>query len=261
MPAYLSQDLIFGPFRVNIRSFQLLRNEAEVHLRPQALRALIVLCQNQGKYVDHEEMIRSAWAGSQVSRHNVAVTVLEIKKALRGCSSWIRYRPRLGYSLIAPASEGDADEVQVRKIRQRWLESLNSKDPARIKAPYAAGDELLVIGAKGVFTRANPYRNEWRKLLASFPGPIHAEMRHSKTCTKSNVSYGCQILEIEVANLDGKPAALTLRISDVLCKIEAEWCIVHEHVSLAAVTCGGSASICRNWPDTQLLQASRGNPA
>jgi len=40
-----------------------------------------------------------------VSRHTVAVTVGEAKRALREYGAWIHYRPKLGYRLEIPIAE------------------------------------------------------------------------------------------------------------------------------------------------------------
>jgi tetratricopeptide (TPR) repeat protein len=50
-------------------------------------------------------MIREAWHGISVSRHTVAVTVGEVKKALHEYGSWISYHPKFGYRLDVPKSE------------------------------------------------------------------------------------------------------------------------------------------------------------
>src|SRR5215471_6765491 len=97
--------MAFGPFFLNAACTRLSRDNVELDLRPQALHVLKVLIQNSGKHVDYEQMIREAWEGTLVSRHTVAVTVGEVKKALREYGSWITYRPKLGYRLEVPHSE------------------------------------------------------------------------------------------------------------------------------------------------------------
>jgi len=93
---------VFGPFCLDLATTRLLREGIEIELRPQAFQALWVLLQNGGRPVDYEQMIREAWDGVLVSRHTVAVTVGEVKKALREYGSWITCRPGLGYRLEVP---------------------------------------------------------------------------------------------------------------------------------------------------------------
>jgi tetratricopeptide (TPR) repeat protein len=95
----------FGPFSLDLESTRLTRNGIAVDLRPQALQALKILLFHGGRNVEYEQMIREAWDGTLVSRHTVAVTVGEVKKALEEYGCWISYRPKLGYRLEVPRSE------------------------------------------------------------------------------------------------------------------------------------------------------------
>jgi len=99
------EQLNFGPFRLEIGASRLLRDGLEIELRHQAFQALRVLLRNSGRNVCYEQMIQEAWGGTLVSRHTVAVTVGEVRKALEEYGSWIAHRPKLGYRLEAPQSE------------------------------------------------------------------------------------------------------------------------------------------------------------
>jgi tetratricopeptide (TPR) repeat protein len=105
-------QVVFGPFRMDVSSARLLRDGVELNLRPQVFHALKALLENTGRYVDYEQMIRDAWDGTVVSRHTVAVTVGEAKKVLKEYGSWIHYRPKLGYCVQVPHSED--------QIRKGW---------------------------------------------------------------------------------------------------------------------------------------------
>ena len=98
-------QMAFGPFCLDTEAPRLLRDGVELEIRPQALHALRVLVQSSGRCVDYTEMIGEAWQGISVSRHTVAVTVGEVKKALKEFGGWISYHPKLGYRLDVPQSE------------------------------------------------------------------------------------------------------------------------------------------------------------
>ena len=98
-------EFTFGPFTFDATGARLLRDKAEVRLRPQALQALRVLLQHGGRPIGYDQMIAEAWHGTFVSRHTVDVTVGEVKKALGEYGRWITHRPKVGYSLQVPTSE------------------------------------------------------------------------------------------------------------------------------------------------------------
>jgi len=97
--------IAFGPFHLDTEVPRLVRDGVELDLRPQALHALRTLARNSGHCVDYAEMIGEAWHGVSVSRHTVAVTVGEVKKALKEYGGWISYHPKFGYRLDVPQSE------------------------------------------------------------------------------------------------------------------------------------------------------------
>ena len=99
------ESIPFGPFRLEMSTTRLLRNGAEVELRPRAFRLLQLLIQNPGRVVDYPRMIREAWEGIQVSHHTIAVTIGEIKSVLGEYGAWIHCRPKFGYSLEMPQTE------------------------------------------------------------------------------------------------------------------------------------------------------------
>jgi len=107
-----SEQIDFGPFHVDSRTGQLLLRGANLDLRPKALCALKTLIQNSGRYVDYDQMIHDAWEGTQVSRHTVAVTIAEVKRALGDYGSWITHRPKIGYRMEIPGAE--------ELIREGW---------------------------------------------------------------------------------------------------------------------------------------------
>jgi DNA-binding winged helix-turn-helix (wHTH) protein len=98
-------EFIFGPFVLDAGGSRLLRDGAEVRLRPQALNALKTLVAHHGRSVSYEQMIAEAWKGTYVSRHTVDVTVSEVKKTLGEYGAWITNRPKVGYSLDVPTSD------------------------------------------------------------------------------------------------------------------------------------------------------------
>ena len=105
-------DIPFGPFCFDPSASRLLRDNAEVRLRPQALQVLRVLLLHQGRALGYDQMIAEAWQGTFVSRHTVDVTVGEVRKSLGEYGSWIVHRPKVGYSLEVPSS----DEL----VRKGW---------------------------------------------------------------------------------------------------------------------------------------------
>jgi DNA-binding winged helix-turn-helix (wHTH) protein len=105
-------EFTFGPFTFDASSSRLMRDNAEIRLRPQALQVLRVLLQHRGRPISYEQLMAEAWQGTFVSRHTVDVTVGEVKKSLGEFGRWIVHRPKVGHSLEVPTS----DEL----VRKGW---------------------------------------------------------------------------------------------------------------------------------------------
>jgi len=98
-------EFTFGPFVLHTVSKRLLRDGAEVTLRPQAFAALRALATHSGKFLSHDQLIDEAWDGTVVSRHTVNVTIGEVRRLLGDYASWIVWRPKVGYCLRIPQSD------------------------------------------------------------------------------------------------------------------------------------------------------------
>jgi tetratricopeptide (TPR) repeat protein len=95
----------FGPFSLDVSAVRLLREGAEVKLRPQAVHALRVLLAHRGDFIGYDQLIAEAWAGTFVARHTVDVTVGEVKRTLGEYGRWITHRPKVGFRLEVPTSD------------------------------------------------------------------------------------------------------------------------------------------------------------
>src|SRR5688500_19965198 len=98
-------DVTFGPFVFDNSDLRLMRDHAEIRLRPQTRRVLRVLLLHRGHTVGYEQMMAEAWEGTFVSRHTVDVTVAEVRKCLGEFDRWITHRDNEDYSLDVHSSE------------------------------------------------------------------------------------------------------------------------------------------------------------
>jgi DNA-binding winged helix-turn-helix (wHTH) protein len=98
-------DITFGPFTIDLAASRVLRDGAELRMRPQAFHVLRTLAAHGGRLIDGDQLIREAWGGTNVSRHTVHVTIAEVRRILNDCGSWIVHQPKGGYCLRIPKSD------------------------------------------------------------------------------------------------------------------------------------------------------------
>jgi DNA-binding winged helix-turn-helix (wHTH) protein/tetratricopeptide (TPR) repeat protein len=191
-------DIRFGPFNLDTSATRLLRDGAEVKLRPQALQALRVLLLHGGQTVRYEQMIAEAWHGTVVSRHTVDVTVGEVKKCLQEYGGWITNRPKVGYRLEVPKSEGlvrTGWHFWSRRTREGFDKAIEAFQQAAAECPsdFRAFEGLsasyLMLATFGM----RPPREMYPQFLAAYDRA--RELGVETTELRCNHAHGLHVFE------------------------------------------------------------------
>src|SRR5512144_1079631 len=72
----------FGPFRVDTRERQLLRDGVVVSLTPKVFDILLVLVENSGHVLSKAEMLKLVWPDTSVEEGNLARNISTLRNAL-----------------------------------------------------------------------------------------------------------------------------------------------------------------------------------
>ncbi len=102
----------FGPFRVDARERQLLRNGEVVPLRPKVFDVLLVLVQNSGHILSKDEVMKLVWPNTAVEEGNIARNISTLRNALGEHSrehQYIETVPWCGYRFVAQVKEVPAE--------------------------------------------------------------------------------------------------------------------------------------------------------
>jgi DNA-binding winged helix-turn-helix (wHTH) protein len=100
----------FGPFRLDLKGPHLSKGDESVALQKRPLAVLCYLAARPGEVVGRDELIRTLWAGTYVTRAVLKVAVHAVREALGDDADSPRYIEtvgREGYRFIAaPAAAG-----------------------------------------------------------------------------------------------------------------------------------------------------------
>jgi DNA-binding winged helix-turn-helix (wHTH) protein/tetratricopeptide (TPR) repeat protein len=102
--AQASIGISFGPYRLDLQSLKLWKGSERVSLRPRPVAVLSYLAARPGEVVGRDELLRSLWAGTYVTRAVLKVAVRAIREALEddaGAPRYIETVGREGYRFIA----------------------------------------------------------------------------------------------------------------------------------------------------------------
>ena len=98
----------FGPFRVDTRERQLIRNGEVVPLRPKVFDILLMLVQNSGHILTKDDVMNHVWANTAVEEGNISRTISTLRNALGERPHEHRYIetiPWRGYRFVATVKE------------------------------------------------------------------------------------------------------------------------------------------------------------
>ena len=101
----------FGPFSLDSRTRQLVRDGTDVALSPKAFQLLLLLVENRSRAMSRDELQQQLWPSTFVLETNLAGLVAEVRRALRDSAehpTFVRTMHRFGYRFIADVDDADA---------------------------------------------------------------------------------------------------------------------------------------------------------
>ncbi len=100
-----TDEVSFGPFRLNVAARLLLRDDKPVPLGSRAFDVLIALVERSGEVVSRRELMKRVWPDVIVEEANLRIQVADLRKTLgdgRGGARFITNVPGRGYCFVAP---------------------------------------------------------------------------------------------------------------------------------------------------------------
>ncbi len=97
------QSYHFPPFRLDLRSGALYRQDVKISLRPKTFDTLVYLLRNQGRLVPKDELIEQIWADTFVTDDVLVQSIADIRRALGDDArnpTFVETVPRRGYVFI-----------------------------------------------------------------------------------------------------------------------------------------------------------------
>lgn len=126
------------------------------------------------------------------------------------------------------------DEQAIRAEFDQFSVDVKSKDLDGIMSIYAADGSLVAFDAfpPRQYVGAAAYRKAYEGFFTAFPGPVTSKVSDLEVETDGDLAYAHGIDRWVATGADGKPVEVVFRFTEVLRKIDGNWLIVHEHLSL-----------------------------
>jgi uncharacterized protein (TIGR02246 family) len=155
----------------------------------------------------------------------------------------IRLRAFLFLALMAgcvgcgpkPVADTSAqDQADIKTLEDHFVTAFDARDINAIMALYTPDESMVVFDATPPrqYTGWSAYKKDWESFFAAFPGPAELKLTELDVTVGGNIAYGHSIQQTIMTDKAGKKVPLTVRVTDGYKKVNGQWLISHEHVSI-----------------------------
>ena len=126
------------------------------------------------------------------------------------------------------------DEAKIKDLESRFVAAVKAKDVDAVMKVYVPDESLFVFDVipPRQYVGAKAYAKDWTDLFGMFKGPVNFEISDLSVSADGTMGYGHSIQHISGSDGKGQPIDVTVRVTDVYRKLNGNWLIVHEHVSV-----------------------------
>jgi ketosteroid isomerase-like protein len=126
------------------------------------------------------------------------------------------------------------DDEQIRALEDKFAAAFNAEDVDAIMKLYLPGSELFVfdLGVPRQHVRWEDYKKDWQGFFAMMKGPVHFEIHDLAIVSDGKIAYSHSIQHVSWTTVNGVPMEYAVRVTDDYRKIDGEWLIAQEHVSV-----------------------------
>ena len=133
------------------------------------------------------------------------------------------------------------EETQIRNRIDDWANAFRSKDIDGVMSAFAPEIVSFDLVPPLAFAGREAYRKQWEKLFASYQGRIEYEIRDLSITAQHDVAFSHSINRIKGTLKNGQRTDVWLRMTACWRRIDGQWLIRHEHVSVPVDVVGGKA--------------------
>lgn len=139
----------FNEFKLDTRRRVLLKNGKEIQLSSRIFDLLLVFVQNEGKILEHEELLNKVWEGTFVEQSNLKKSVSALRQLLGekpNESLYIKTVPRRGYCFVASVRAISDEQVsQNLSIDENHFQPNSSKDTANLSPENSHKFKIIAV--------------------------------------------------------------------------------------------------------------------
>ena len=126
------------------------------------------------------------------------------------------------------------DEAEIRERLTAWTRALQAKDLNALMALYAPDVVTFDLMPPHQVPDAAHYRKNFERWFASMDGPMEYEPHDLHVCVADSVALSFCKSHVTGKHANGEKADYWVRVTTEFQKVNGEWMVGHEHVSMPA---------------------------
>jgi uncharacterized protein (TIGR02246 family) len=144
-----------------------------------------------------------------------------------------------------PAHAGSPEEAEIRALIDRWTEAAQGKNVDGVMSIYQPGQSLVAYDLVPPlqYKGWDAYRADYETFFGQYDGPIRFEFRDLAIAADEMLGYSHELQRVSGTLKGGHKAEFWLRVTQVYRKIDGQWHVVHEHVSVPTNLETGKAAL------------------
>lgn len=137
------------------------------------------------------------------------------------------------------------DEAAIRALEDRFAAALNAGDIDGIMKNYVPGKTLVVFDVvpRKQYQGADAYRQDWVDFFSHFKGTPKIAITDLHITVDGNLGFSHSFQHITGTDKQGRPIDRWVRVTDGYRKIDGNWLIALEHVSVPVDLATGKADL------------------
>lgn len=139
------------------------------------------------------------------------------------------------FSMLPGTSQAKSDdEAKIETLESSFVAAFNAKDVDAIMKCYVPDASLVVFDVvpPRQYLGADAYRKDWQDFFALFKGPVKFRITDLHVEAAGTLGYSHSIQYVSGTDMKGQPIELVVRVTDGYRKVDGNWLIAHEHVSV-----------------------------
>jgi ketosteroid isomerase-like protein len=124
------------------------------------------------------------------------------------------------------------DDAQIHEHIHTLAQALRAKDIDALMAHYSPNVVTFDVPTPLKVQGVDDYRKNFESWFASMQGPIDYEIRDLHVAVGGDVAFCHHLGHVQSATTTGEKIDYWVRVTAGLKKLNGDWIIVHEHVSM-----------------------------